>query len=129
MVFETDDEAANSPSRRRSLLYELYNMGLLAGEDGKVSDETRGRILNALGFANLAGGSGLHALQESRAAEENRLLRSQAVPVEPYDDDGAHIAEHTRYVPRIGKALQSRRRILRERQSRLRRAENKIFGR
>lgn len=98
VVFETDDEAANSPSRRRSLLYELYNMGLLAGEDGKVSDETRGRILNALGFANLAGGSGLHALQESRAAEENRLLRSQAVPVEPYDDDGAHIAEHTRYV-------------------------------
>ena len=98
VLLETDDEGASSPSRRRSLIYELYGMGLLADENGKVSDDTRERVLTALGFAGLGGGRGLASLQEGRAAEENLLLCKKEVPVEAYDDDGAHIAEHTRYV-------------------------------
>ena len=98
VIFEAEDESASSPSRRRSLIYELYNLGLLADEDGKVSDETRERILSALGFAGLRGAGGLASLHTNRAAEENRLLHTEAVPVEAYDDDETHLAEHVRYL-------------------------------
>ena len=98
VVFETDDEGASSPSRRRSLIYELYNMGLLADEDGKVSDETRERVLGALGFGGLSGMRGLSSLHANKAAEENLRLRQAEVPVDAFDDDGTHIAEHTRYL-------------------------------
>ena len=40
-------------------------MGLLADENGKVSDETRERILNALGFGGLEAARGLSALQRA----------------------------------------------------------------
>ena len=48
VVFEAETDEANSPSKRRSLIYEMYNMGLFAGEDGKVSEETRERVLELL---------------------------------------------------------------------------------
>ncbi len=98
VVFEADDEGASSPSRRRSLIYELYGMGLLADENGRVSDETRERILNALGFGGLGGGRGAASLHERKAAQENVRLFAEAVPVDVFDDDEVHIAEHTRCV-------------------------------
>ena len=98
VVFETDNDETDSPSKRRSLIYELYNMGLLADENGKVSDETRERILNALGFGGLEAARGLSALHANKAAEENLRLCSESVAVDSYDDDDVHIAEHTRFV-------------------------------
>ncbi|HIY45063.1 MAG TPA: hypothetical protein H9731_00950, partial [Candidatus Borkfalkia excrementipullorum] len=98
VVFETDNDETDSPSKRRSLIYELYNMGLLADENGKVSDETRERILNALGFGGLEAARGLSALHANKAAEENLRLCSESVAVDSYDDDDVHIAGHTRFV-------------------------------
>ena len=98
VVFETDNDAADSPSKRRTLIYELYGMGLLAGEDGKVSDETRGRILDALGFAGLSGNGGLAALHRAKASEENLRLCSEEAAVDFYDDDAIHAEEHTRFL-------------------------------
>ena len=98
VVFETDGDAADSPSKRRSLLYELYNMGLLAGEDGKLDGETRSRILNALGFAGLDSTRGLAALHRAKAAEENLRLCAGPAEVDAFDDDGIHAEEHTRFL-------------------------------
>ncbi len=98
VVFETDSEDISSPSKRRSLIYELYRTGLLAGEDGKISDETRERVLDALGFGGLDSARGLYSLHANKAAEENLRLAAEAVPVDRYDDDGAHISEHTRFL-------------------------------
>lgn len=98
VVFETDNDETDSPTKRRSLIYELYNMGLLADENGKVSDETRERVLNALGFGGLEAARGLSALHANKAAEENRQLCAGDVPVDSFDDDSVHIAEHTRFV-------------------------------
>ena len=98
VVFETDNDETDSPSKRRSLIYELYNMGLLADENGKVSDETRERVLDALGFGGLEAARGLSALHANKAAEENLRLCSQEVPADYYDDDEAHISAHTRFL-------------------------------
>ena len=98
VVFEAETEEGNTPSKRRSLIYEMYNMGLFAGEDGKVSDETRERVLDALGFGGLDSARGLLPLHRNKAAEENLRLTAEEVHADEYDDDGAHIAEHTRFL-------------------------------
>lgn len=98
VVFETDGEEANSPSKRRSLLYELFGTGLLADENGKVPDETRRRVLDALGFGSLEGVRGLSEMHRNKAAEENLRLAQEEVPVDEYDDDAIHIDEHTRFL-------------------------------
>ena len=98
VVFETDTDETSSPSKRRSLIYELYSMGILAGEDGKVSEETRERVLDALGFGGLDSARGLLPLHKNKAAEENLRLVNETVDTDWYDDDGAHIAEHTRFL-------------------------------
>ena len=98
VVFETDVDETSSPSKRRSLLYELVSMGLLAGEDGKIPAETRTNLLEALGFGGLDGAHGLLPLHKNKAAEENRRLLAEEVPVDVYDEDAVHIAEHTRFL-------------------------------
>lgn len=98
VIFEVENESAVSPAQRRSLIYELYNMGLLADENGKVSDEMRQKILDALGFGGLENARGLTSLHTNKAAEENRRLLKEEVAADSYDDDGAHIAEHTRFL-------------------------------
>ena len=99
VVFETENEGAVSPSRRRSLIYEMYDKGLFAGEDGNVPEETRERVLDALGFGGLDSARGLKPLHRNKAAEENlRLAEGEEVLADFYDDDDAHISEHTRFL-------------------------------
>lgn len=98
VVFETDNDETSSPSKRRSLLYELFKMGLLADENGKVSDEMRERLLDALGFGGLDSARGITSLHINKAAEENLRLLQEEVAVDCFDDDDAHIAEHTRFL-------------------------------
>ncbi len=99
VVFETENEGAVSPSRRRSLIYEMYDKGLFADEDGNVPEETRERVLDALGFGGLDSARGLKPLHRNKAAEENlRLAEGEEVRADFYDDDDAHISEHTRFL-------------------------------
>lgn len=98
VVFEADTDDADSPAKRRTLIYEMYNAGLLAGEDGKISEDTRERVLDALGFGNLDSTRGLYTMHANKAAEENLRMLREDVSVDFYDDDGAHITEHTRFL-------------------------------
>ncbi len=98
VVFEAETDEASSPAKRRSLIYEMYRMGLFTGEDGKVPDETRERVLDALGYGGLDSTRGLLPLHKNKAAEENIRLVTQEVDTDEFDDDAAHIAEHTRYL-------------------------------
>ena len=98
VVFEAESANANTPAENRSLLYEIYNMGLLSGEDGKVSSDTKRRVLNALGFGGLQNARGLEQLHCDKAAEENLRLAKEDVAADGYDDHALHIAEHIRYL-------------------------------
>ena len=98
VVFEAESAGANNPSENRSLLYEIYNIGLLSDEDGKVSSDTKRRVLNALGFGGLQNARGLEQLHANKAAEENLRLAKGYVGADGYDDHALHIAEHTRFL-------------------------------
>ena len=98
VVFEADSESAESPSQRRSLIYELYRLGVLEDENGKVPVQTKEKVLDALGFGGLEQARGMTAMHTNKAAEENLQLASGEVDVDWYDDDAAHVAEHTRFL-------------------------------
>ncbi len=98
VVFEAESAGAHTPAENRSLLYEIYNMGLLSGEDGKVSADTKRRVLNALGFGGLQNARGLEQLHANKAAEENLRLAVEDVSADGFDDHALHIAEHTRFL-------------------------------
>ena len=89
---------SSSPEERRSTLLQLYNAGLLADEEGKISKENKNRILEAFGFGGYENAKDISSLHVAKAGEENLELRSGEVEVDCYDDHGAHITEHTRFL-------------------------------
>lgn len=98
VVFEADSENMNSPSERRSLIYELYKLGILEDENGNVPVQTKEKVLDALGFGGLENARGITAMHTDKAAEENLRLMTEEVPTDWYDDDDAHVAAHTRFL-------------------------------
>ena len=98
VVFETEADGARTPGENRSLIYEIYRMGLLSDEDGKVSSDTKRRVLNALGFGGLENARGLEQLHANKAAEENLRLAHKEAEADVYDDHALHIEEHIRYL-------------------------------
>ena len=51
-----------------------------------------------MGYGGLDSTRGLLPLHKNKAAEENIRLITQEVDTDEFDDDAAHIAEHTRYL-------------------------------
>ena len=69
LQFETQD--SGSPEERRETLLRLYEAGVLADEDGKLSAENKPRVLEAFGFGGYENARDISALHIARAGEEN----------------------------------------------------------
>lgn len=96
ILFETGE--ASNPVKRQSMIFDLLAKGLFSRSDGTLSDYTKNRILDALGFGDYSNVTDLFALQQKRAQEENHRLLEGEVEIRTYDDPEAHLAEHTRYL-------------------------------
>lgn len=96
VVLETDDKT--SPANVRTEMMQLIELGLLTGEDGKIPDGNKNRILNALGFSSFEWSKDLSALHEDKAHDENVSLLKKDVEADEYDDHEIHIREHTRFL-------------------------------
>jgi hypothetical protein len=94
--FEPND--SSSPEEKRETLLQLYNAGLLADEDGKISKENKNRILEAFGFGGYENAKDISALHIAKAGEENLEMKTREVEVDVYDDHSLHITEHTRFL-------------------------------
>jgi len=96
-VLEATDKV--TPETKKEEIIRLMELGLLSDGDGKISDENKNRLLEALGFSSLKKTLDLSDLHENKAAEENLSLASgEEVAVDEYDDDGIHISAHVRYL-------------------------------
>ncbi|MBQ8659102.1 MAG: hypothetical protein IJ506_08190 [Clostridia bacterium] len=96
IVFET--ESAASPERKREILLQLFEAGLLTEEDGSVSRENRHRILEAFGFGSYESAKDISSLHIAKAGEENALIVKEEIEPDDYDDHDLHIGEHTRFL-------------------------------
>ncbi|MBO5525400.1 MAG: hypothetical protein J5993_01485 [Clostridia bacterium] len=94
IIFEEGEEL--NGSTRKNLVLDLMDRGLLSDGEGKLSVDSKNRILDAIGCGSFENMSDLTSLQRNRAREEN--LGERALVLSEYDDDEVHVAEHVRFL-------------------------------
>ena len=82
--------------QRKEDILHLLSLGLLRDEDGKFSDDTRNRVLEALGYGSFDNARDISHLHIRKAERENALLAERDVEADGYDDHALHITEHVR---------------------------------
>lgn len=98
VVFETENELTGTPAQRQSMLFDLLDKGLLADEDGKLSNGMRNRVLDAVGYGTWENTREVSALQVARARRENLRCNERDLTVDEIDDDDLHESEHIRFM-------------------------------
>ena len=95
LVFESDSELLDTPSTRRSMVLELIRMGVLSDSDGRLSDVSRAKLLEILGFGDWEHAHDMTSLHLRSAQSENLSIRNGVeAKVGDFDDHQAHITEH-----------------------------------
>ena len=98
VVFDTENELSYTPAQKKTAVYELLNAGLLGDENGKLSDRTKTKVLEMLGFGSIDSARDIDALHVNKAESENLSGYKEEVPTDEYDDHEIHVAEHTRFL-------------------------------
>lgn len=100
VIFETENEINETLAQKRSMIFELLNSGLLANEDGKISNTMRGKLLEQLGFGIWEATQDIKALQTKNASKENLQLLTSGTINDPIDidDNEVHIQEHISFI-------------------------------
>lgn len=98
VYLENENELLYSDSRKKDMVFKLYDSGLLTDENGNLPASTKEKVLSLLGYKDLDYRKGIAGLQEDKAKKENERMRSKVVDVDEIDDHSIHIDEHTRYI-------------------------------
>ncbi len=85
-----------TPEQKREDILSLLSLGLLQGENGTLSDDTRNRVLEALGFGSFENARDISHLHLKKAERENLALAQRDVEADEYDDHALHRTEHVR---------------------------------
>jgi hypothetical protein len=97
VIFDTENEINSTAAARQSLMFDLLKSGLLNDEDGKLTDETRYKVLEVFGYGGWERTQNVKKLHVSRAEKENSELAKGSVEVSEVDDHALHEAEHIKY--------------------------------
>lgn len=98
VVFDTENELSYTPAQKKSAVYELIDAGLLTDDTGKLSERTKAKLLEILGFGSIDNTLDIESLHINKADEENLSGFRKPIGVDEYDDHELHIAEHTRFL-------------------------------
>lgn len=115
LVFDSENELAETPANRKNMAIELLKLGLLGDENGKLSTHTKVKLLEVLGFGNWEASRSLDELHIKKAEKENRKLQSGYAEADEVDDHELHIKEHIRFIisDEFSLSKQAKERILR----------------
>ena len=94
----SENELLYTEKQKKELILNLYESGILSDDNGKISKRTKEKVLSLLGYTELDSTSGIYALHEEKAQEENQRLLSKDVSVDEFDDHKIHTDEHVRYL-------------------------------
>jgi hypothetical protein len=94
IVIEGDNDMMDTPANRRGMVVDLLKLGLLADENGSLSDRTRVKALEILGLGNWENSKDLDELHLKKAAKENKTLAESYIAADKIDDHKLHIDEH-----------------------------------
>ena len=96
VVFDTENELSYTPAQKKSLIYDMLSAGLLTDESGNMSQRTKAKVLELLGFGTLSGAQDITNLHIEKAQRENISMMAKEETVEEFDEHELHITEHTR---------------------------------
>ena len=96
----TQNEIEHSLAVKRSLIRELYQMGLFTDpKSGRITACAKSKILSLLKMSDWENQMELETLNSTRATRENLKLREGiSCPVKSRDQHEIHIEEHTKYL-------------------------------
>ncbi len=92
--FETGYD--RTPEQQKEDVLYLLSLGLLKEADGSFSDDTRNKLLDALGYGSFENARDISRLHLRKAERENVALKEGDAAADEYDDHALHICEHTR---------------------------------
>ncbi len=98
VVFDTESGLSYSPAQKKTAIYELIQAGVLNDATGKMSERTKAKVLEMLGFGSIENALDLENLHINKAESENISGFASEIPADEYDDHGIHVAEHTRFL-------------------------------
>ncbi len=96
IVFDTISDVEDTLSVRRSMVFDLLKLGLFTDNDGRMSDNTKSKLFEILGFGNWEAGRSADDTHRKKALKENMDLERGAVTPDVYDDHAIHIDEHVK---------------------------------
>ncbi|MCQ2602437.1 MAG: hypothetical protein MJ193_00775, partial [Clostridia bacterium] len=96
LVFDIVNEIEDSVSTRRAMVYDLLKLGLFTDENGVMSNRTRTKLFEILGFGNWENGRDIDDAHSKKAERENLELEKKKIIPDILDDHNIHILEHTK---------------------------------
>ena len=93
---EFSTEYDRTPSEVKEEILSLFQAGLLADGEGRLSDDVRNKILDAFGYGTFENARDITHLHIRKAERENIALREREFGPDAYDDHAVHVTEHTR---------------------------------
>lgn len=98
VIFDTENELSFTPAARQGMMLDLFKMGLLHDENGKLSDAVRYKILDTLGYGGWENLRDIQSLNYNRAEKENIKAIKEPLEVLEIDEHEIHILEHKRFM-------------------------------
>ncbi|MCL2598364.1 MAG: hypothetical protein FWD76_00425, partial [Firmicutes bacterium] len=98
VVFDTANELSSTPATKQNMLFELLKVGLLTDANGKMSEGTRYKLLDSLGYGGWERGKSLDGQHIKRAELENIACLAKKPKVVEIDDHNLHMETHTAYL-------------------------------
>ncbi len=95
VVFASDNELLSTPAMRQNMMFELYKMGLLSDENGKMSESAKHKFMEVLGYGGWDGGVDMAHVHITRAESENV---SGKLELNEFDDHKLHIDAHVKFL-------------------------------
>lgn len=94
IVFDTISDIDDTLSARRAMVYDLLRLGLFTDGDGKMSEATKTKLFEILGFGNWEAGRSADEVHRKKAMRENMEFEDGEITPDVYDDHAMHIEEH-----------------------------------
>ena len=76
------------------MVYDLLRLGLFSDNDGRMSDATKTKLFEILGFGNWEAGRSAEEIHRKKAMKENLDFDKGDITPDVYDDHALHIGEH-----------------------------------
>lgn len=96
VIFDTENELTQTPAQKKAAVLDMISSGLLYDENGALSQRTKVKVLEILGYGSLSNAQDIVTLHASKAEKENLELEKMDVGIDELDEHGVHIEEHIR---------------------------------